>query len=70
MAAQDGKTVYLAAQATSRAHSRQVLAMWDVNGDGKITKAEMKERGGPAGAFPQLDLNGDGVIDRDEHTRA
>jgi outer membrane protein assembly factor BamB len=37
----------------------KLLQQFDVNGDEQITLEEIRERKGPAGAFPQIDLNGD-----------
>jgi len=45
----------------------KLLKVWDVTGDGKITEDEMRERNGPADAFVQVDLYGDGVFTREEH---
>ena len=66
------KTIYFAALSVgedSRAQLssfEKLLTAFDVNKDGQITLEEMKERKGPAGAFAQIDLNGDGVFTRTE----
>lgn len=44
----------------------RLLQTYDVNGDGQITLAEMRERQGPVGGFAQIDINGDGVFTRQE----
>ena len=69
----DGSLVFVAAPTVSEESARllanfdNLLQMWDVNGDGKITQAEIQARKGPAGGFPQIDLNGDGYFTREEH---
>jgi outer membrane protein assembly factor BamB len=69
----DGRLVFVAAPTVSEESVRllanfdNLLKMWDVNGDGKITQAEIQDRKGPAGGFPQIDLNGDGYFTREEH---
>jgi outer membrane protein assembly factor BamB len=73
MTSADGRTVYLAVPTIGEAARREfrefdgLLKKWDVNGDGKITRLEMQESGGPADAFGQVDTNEDGVYDRQEH---
>lgn len=44
----------------------KLLQQFDVNGDEQITLEEIRERKGPVGAFPQIDLNGDGIFTRAE----
>lgn len=68
----DGRFVYFAILSVEE-RSKQFISSWeklleqyDVNGDGKITVEEMRERKGPAGAFPQVDPNGDGVWTHEE----
>lgn len=69
----DGRTVYVSVPSVEEVSRKkysnfdELLKMWDVNGDGKLTAAELTERGGPAGAFGQIDTNEDGVYDRPEH---
>lgn len=71
----EGNSVFVAivsvSEETARALSDfdKLLKMWDVNGDSKLTQAELVERKGPAGGFPQIDMNGDGVFDREEHSK-
>ena len=68
----DGKVAYfsvLSVDEGSRAalsSFEKLLQKFDVNGDGQITLDEMRERKGPAAAFPQIDINGDGVFTRKE----
>lgn len=68
----DGKLAYftlLSVEDASKAALSsydKLLQAYDVNGDGQITLAEMRERKGPIGAFPQIDMNGDGVFTRQE----
>lgn len=70
----DGGVVFVSAQNVEEGMVRamenfdKLLEMWDVNGDSKLTQAEFAERKGPADAFPQFDINGDGYFDREEHT--
>jgi outer membrane protein assembly factor BamB len=69
----DGSLVFIAVPTITEESMRliasfdKLLQMWDVNGDEILTQAEIKERKGPAAGFPQLDLNGDGQFDREEH---
>jgi outer membrane protein assembly factor BamB len=69
----DGRLVFVAAPTVGEDSARlladfdNLLRMWDVNGDGKITEAEVRERKGPASGFAQIDLNGDGYFTREEH---
>jgi hypothetical protein len=59
----DDKVLYfsvLSVDEESKAFLRsyeRLLHQFDVNGDGQITVAEMRERKGPVGGFPQIDLN-------------
>lgn len=68
----DGNLVYFAvlsideASKTALSSYETLLQRFDVNGDGQITAAEIRERKGPAGAFAQIDLDGDGVFTRKE----
>jgi hypothetical protein len=70
----DGSRVFVAVLSVSEQTLRliedfdKLLSLWDVNGDSSITQAEVAERKGPVGGFPQIDINGDGVFDRPEHT--
>jgi outer membrane protein assembly factor BamB len=69
----DGRFVFVAVPTVSEESMRlladfdNLLKMWDVNGDGKITQSEVLDRKGPASGFPQIDLNGDGYFTREEH---
>ncbi|MBL8231905.1 MAG: PQQ-binding-like beta-propeller repeat protein [Bryobacterales bacterium] len=68
----DGKFLYFSALSvdegskTSLSSYDKLLQAFDVNGDGQITLAEVRERKGPASGFVQIDINGDGVFSRQE----
>lgn len=68
----DGRILYFSALSVEEGSKAQLssyeklLGMFDGNGDGQITLEEVRERKGPVGAFPQIDLNGDGVFTRQE----
>ena len=68
----DGKFVYFSVLSVDEGSKaalssyEKLLQQFDIDGDTQITVAEMRERKGPVGAFPQIDLNGDGVFTRHE----
>jgi outer membrane protein assembly factor BamB len=68
----DGKILYFSVLSVGEASKaalssyEKLLQQFDVNGDEQITAAEIRERKGPADAFPQIDINGDGIFTRQE----